>query len=68
MTRQTDPNAQRNIVYIRKVRPDEMPEGAPDAPLFSIHDASSARIGLAPARDLAFVAARQHDLTPVSVH
>ncbi|MEO0360585.1 MAG: DUF1150 family protein [Pseudomonadota bacterium] len=61
-------DADRKIVYVRQVRPDELPEGAPDTPLFSIHDATSARIGVAPARDLAFLAARQHDLTPVSVH
>lgn len=56
------------IVYVRQVRPDEMPEGAPDTPLFSIHDGNSARIGVAAARELAFLAARQHDLQPVSVH
>ncbi len=59
----------KRIVYVRPVRPDEMPSEAPaGTPLYGIHDGSGNRIGLAPARDLAFIAARQHELTPVSVH
>ncbi|MEM7544927.1 MAG: DUF1150 family protein [Pseudomonadota bacterium] len=56
------------IVYVRQVRHDEMPADAPDTPLFAIHDEMGNRIGLAPKRDLAFIAARQHELMPVSVH
>ncbi|MFV0474758.1 MAG: DUF1150 family protein [Pikeienuella sp.] len=62
----------RRIVYVRQVRPDELPQearGAEEADhLYSIHDEAGNRIGLAPGRDLAFIAARQHELTPVSVH
>lgn len=63
---QTD-DVQR-IVYVRPVRPDEMPAEAPKASIYGIHDMDGNRIGLAPDRDLAFMAARQHELTPVSVH
>ncbi len=62
------PGAER-IVYVRQVRPDELPpEAAGAASLYAIHDEAGNRIGLAPRRDLAFIAARQHDLAPVSVH
>ena len=58
----------RQIVYVRPVRPDEMPDEAPEALVYGIHDVAGNRIGIAPDRELAFVAARQHELTPVSVH
>ncbi len=59
----------RQIVYVRQVRPDELPDEAPaEMTLYAIHDETGLRIGLAPDRDLAFVAARQHELAPVSVH
>ncbi len=61
--------AERRIVYVRQVRPDELPKEAPsETELYSIHDEQGNRLGLAPRRDRAFVAARQHELTPVSVH
>lgn len=73
MTDQIHPDAEveesNQIVYIRQVRPDEMPaEAAAGTELYSIHDEAGNRLGLAPDRDLAFIAARQHELTPVSVH
>lgn len=61
----------RRIVYVRQVRPEEIPHEAAatiEGALYAIHDQSGNRIGLAPGRDLAFMAARQHELTPVSVH
>lgn len=58
----------RRLVYVRPVRKDEMPKEAPEGALYSIHDEAGNRLGLAPGRDLAFLAARQHELTPVSVH
>ena len=58
----------RRVVYVRPVRPDEMPAKAPEASIYGIHDSEGNRIGLAPDRDLAFMAARQHELNPVSVH
>ncbi|MGB0504782.1 MAG: DUF1150 family protein [Pikeienuella sp.] len=56
------------IVYVRPLRNDEIPDDAPVDALYGIHDAAGNRIGLAPDRDLAFMAARQHELQPVSVH
>ncbi len=35
---------------------------------FAIHGADGRMLGIAPSRALAFAAARQHDLDPVSVH
>jgi len=35
---------------------------------WSIHAADGSHMGLAPDRDLAFAAVRQHDLEPFSVH
>ena len=63
-----DAEETKRIVYVRQVCPDEMPPEAGAAELYAIHDEAGNRIGLAPRRDLAFIAARQHDLAPVSVH
>ncbi|MEL7464148.1 MAG: DUF1150 family protein [Pseudomonadota bacterium] len=60
--------ASQRIVYVRPVRPEELPEEAQAATVYAIHDLAGNRIGIAPDRDLAFVAARQHELNPVSVH
>lgn len=35
---------------------------------WSIHAADGTHMGLAPSRDLAFAAIKQHELEPVSVH
>jgi hypothetical protein len=35
---------------------------------WSIHAADGTQMGLAPSRDLAFAAIKQHELEPVSVH
>jgi len=56
------------IVYVRQMRPDEIPAEIKETSLFAIHDETGNRIGMAPERDLAFIAARQHELMPVSVH
>lgn len=39
-----------------------------DATLYSVHAADGERIALVGDRDLAFAAARQHEMNPVSVH
>ncbi|MEX0646049.1 MAG: DUF1150 domain-containing protein [Parvularculaceae bacterium] len=43
----------------------EVPE---DATLYSVHTADGERIALVGDRELAFAAARQHEMNPVSVH
>ncbi len=60
------------IVYIRAVQPNELPAEARDqvgdAAIYAIHDSSGARLALVADRDLAFVLARQNEMTPVSAH
>lgn len=70
-----------NLVYVkpvaaRDVREDLVDEDDPSmAPsitdetvLYALHAADGVRIALAGDRDLAFAAARQNEMTPVSVH
>ena len=60
--------AAERIVYVRAVRPEELPDAVERAEVYGIHDIAGNRIGVAPDRELAFLAARQHELNPVSVH
>lgn len=58
-----------NIVYVREMRPEEVPEEAREAgKLYGIHDPNGARLALTADRGLAFSLARQHDRQPVHVH
>ena len=50
-----------DVAFVKRVIIDKT-EG------WSIHAADGTQMGLAPARDLAFAAIRQHELEPVSVH
>ena len=50
-----------DVAYIRKIEIDGKPEWA-------ICGADGSGIAIAPNRDLAFAAARQNDLEPLSVH
>jgi len=50
------------IAFVKKV----VVEGG--ATGWSIHAADGNQMGLAPSRDLAFAAIRQHELEPLSVH
>jgi len=67
-----DAPADQRIVYIRTVAPGDLPAEARarigDAPVYGIHNAAGQRLALVADRDLAFVVARQHDMTPVSAH
>jgi hypothetical protein len=66
-----------NTVYVREVALEEL-KGAGvipiDAPIpatqkfFALHSADGRRVAVVDNRDMAFVAARQHELEPVSVH
>jgi hypothetical protein len=63
----------RPIVYVRRVKvaslPDEMRQQLAGLDtLYAVHDAQGARLALVRDRALAFVIARQNDMTPVSVH
>lgn len=66
-----------NTVYVREVGVAELkgagvlPVDAPVAPnqkFFALHAADGRRVAVVDNRDMAFVAARQHELEPVSVH
>jgi hypothetical protein len=62
-----------NTVYIRRVAMDTLPEEvrrqAPgvDA-LYAVHGVDGVRLALVKERSLAFLLARQNELTPVSAH
>ncbi len=70
----------RKLVYIRTVVAHEVMDDITDeygdvefeiedgATLYSVHSASGERIALVGDRELAFAAARQHEMNPVSVH
>lgn len=70
----------RKLVYIRAVPASDVIEDLSeqfadfeidveaDATLYSVHSADGERIALVGDRDLAFAAARQHEMNPVSVH
>ena len=70
----------RKLVYIRNVIARDVIDDITDengevefdveddATLYSVHSASGERIALVGDRELAFAAARQHEMNPVSVH
>ncbi|MBP6678796.1 MAG: DUF1150 domain-containing protein [Paracoccus sp.] len=67
------PEGSGNTVYIRRVAldtlPDEIRQQVPDVDaLYAVHGIDGERLALVKDRDLAFVLARQNELTPVSVH
>ena len=67
-----DHDGAERIVYIRAVGADELPPQARSqigtSPVYAIHDETGARLALVGDRALAFVVARQNEMTPVSVH
>jgi hypothetical protein len=50
-----------NVAYIARVE-------ANGSIAYAIHSADGTRLAIAPSRDLAFAAAKQHELEAVSVH
>ncbi len=73
MTQDQIKQDERPIVYIREVAvadlPDEVQERARGLDrLYAIGGANGEQIALVKDRDLAFIVARQNDLSPVSVH
>ncbi|NOC83681.1 MULTISPECIES: DUF1150 family protein [Ruegeria] len=67
-------NTQGNrIVYVKTVEVSELPrevrEQAGDLDqLYAVHDSDGQQLALVADRKLAFVLAREHDLSPVAVH
>ncbi|MTH35639.1 DUF1150 family protein [Paracoccus limosus] len=67
------PEASGNTVYIRRVAldslPDEVRRQVPDVDaLYAVHGIDGERLALVKDRNLAFLLARQNELSPVSVH
>lgn len=63
----------RAIVYVRPVKVADLPEdlreqAAGIETLYAVHSAEGERLALVRDRNLAFVLARQNDMTPVAVH
>ncbi|MEM8632377.1 MAG: DUF1150 family protein [Pseudomonadota bacterium] len=61
------------IVYVKPVDVAGLPEAVQEQALgaetvYAVHDAAGEQLALVADRKLAFVLARQHDMTPVSVH
>jgi len=66
---------ERPIVYVRKIAVEDLPEdirvqasGAGLKELYAIGNEEGEQLALVRDRKLAFVVARQNDMTPVSVH
>lgn len=68
-----DANDSAKTVYIRQVETSSLPDDLREqldgvASLYAVHDADGERLALVRERSLAFLLARQNELTPVSVH
>lgn len=64
---------QGNIVYVRPVLVADLPAEVQEQAegietLFAVHNAAGERLALVRDRKLAFVLARQNDMSPVNVH
>jgi len=62
-----------NIVYVRPVQTEDLPADVQEQigdikTVFAVHNAEGERLALVRDRELAFVLARQNDLSPVTVH
>jgi hypothetical protein len=72
-TPETQTHGARDIVYVRPVPVEELPEEVRRqvpglAALYAVHSEDGARLALVRNRQLAFMLARQNDLAPVHVH
>ncbi|WP_171236004.1 DUF1150 family protein [Ruegeria sp. HKCCA6837] len=61
------------IVYVKTVEVADLPRDLRDQAgdlnqLYAVHDSDGQQLALVADRKLAFVLARQHDLSPVAVH
>lgn len=67
------PETADTTVYIRRVALETLPEDVrkqvPDADaLYAVHGVDGERLALVKDRSMAFMLARQNEMTPVSVH
>jgi len=61
------------IVYVKTVDVTDLPDDLRDQvgdldQLYAVHDADGQQLALVADRKLAFVLAREHDMSPVAVH
>ena len=61
------------IVYIRSVDVEDLPDNIrlqlpKDKSLYAVHNSEGVRLAIVEKRDMAFVLARQNDLSPVMAH
>lgn len=68
-----DDTAGQDIVYVRQVDTATLPKTLQDQlagidSMYAVHDADGERLALVQERAMAFMLARQNELTPVSVH
>lgn len=61
------------IVYIRSVDVEDLPDNIrlqlpKDTSLYAVHNSEGVRLAIVEKRDMAFVLARQNDLSPVMAH
>lgn len=67
------PTDKARIVYVRPVAVADLPEelrrqAAGIATLYAVHSADGERLALVRDRNLAFILARQNDMSPVNAH
>jgi hypothetical protein len=70
---QPNPNSNNKIVYIREVAAKDLPKDVQSQigklkKLYAVHSDQGERLALVKERNLAFVLARQNDLSPVTAH
>ncbi|MCM2563297.1 DUF1150 domain-containing protein [Lutimaribacter sp. EGI FJ00015] len=63
----------QRIVYVRSVEVADLPKEVQDQvgdtkTLYAVHDENGQQLALVADRNMAFVLARQNDLSPVTVH
>ncbi|MGV6812155.1 MAG: DUF1150 family protein [Brevirhabdus sp.] len=68
-----DTETEERIVYVRAVKVADLPEEVQNEAgglkqLYAVHDQAGERLALVRDRHLAFVLARQNDMSPVTVH
>jgi hypothetical protein len=70
---QPNPNSSNKIVYIREVAAKDLPKDVQSQigklkKLYAVHSDQGERLAFVKERNLAFVLARQNDLSPVTAH
>ncbi|NSX54885.1 DUF1150 family protein [Parasulfitobacter algicola] len=68
-----DDSSSERIVYVKPVAVSDLPQQVQDQAdgletLYAVHTAEGEQLALVADRNMAFVLARQHDYSPVTVH